>query len=363
MRRELPDLLSLARRLLDSGEPGVLATLFSATGSSYRNLGSMMVSGPPGMLAGGVSGGCLEEYIARHGRELTRRLPATLLSFDTGNGEFDDPRPVLGCGSSIEILLERLMPDHIPFLQAMADAFDADEPSLFATLVRAEGENVFVRRGGPDSAPADLVSQAQHDRRGYNRSLSAGESILLTYIPPITRLVIFGAGEDVRPVVEMAHSLGWHVTVVDRRSRLARADRFPQADRVIPAEWGEAIEQIRFTPHTAAVLMTHSLPDDAEILPLLANRPMAYAGVLGPAHRRSTLLDLLEQSGSPTPPEFARNLHGPVGLDLGDRSAAGIAVSLISHILTCLNRRSARPLDREPDAAPAQDPTCPTPSS
>src|SRR5687767_15882145 len=97
MRSELPQLIALAGRLLDNDEPGTLATLFSATGSSYRSLGSMMVGGPPGAVAGSVSGGCLEEYIARHGREMMRVRDAVPLSFDTGGGdEVGVTMPVLG---------------------------------------------------------------------------------------------------------------------------------------------------------------------------------------------------------------------------------------------------------------------------
>src|SRR5688500_7039480 len=109
MRTELPQLIGLAQRLLDHNEPGTLATLFSASGSSYRSLGSMMVGGPPGVVAGGGSGGCLEEYIVRHGRELTRNHAAVLLTFDTGSADdVDEAKPVSGCGGSIDVLVERL---------------------------------------------------------------------------------------------------------------------------------------------------------------------------------------------------------------------------------------------------------------
>src|SRR5579863_7672590 len=64
MTEELDAMIALAKRLVASGIPGTLSTLFSARGSTYRPLGSMMVS-LPGAHAGGVSGGCLEEYVAR----------------------------------------------------------------------------------------------------------------------------------------------------------------------------------------------------------------------------------------------------------------------------------------------------------
>ena len=71
MTDELAAMIALAKRLLASGTAGTLSTLFSARGSTYRPLGSMMVS-LPGMHAGGVSGGCLEEYVARVGERATR---------------------------------------------------------------------------------------------------------------------------------------------------------------------------------------------------------------------------------------------------------------------------------------------------
>src|SRR3954451_5567938 len=100
-RPELSDMIALAERLLAADEIGVLATLFSSDGSTYRPLGAMMVSGPGSISAGGVSGGCVEEYVARHGRTRVQQRPSAVLSFDAdpdGGGD----RPSLGCGGSIE---------------------------------------------------------------------------------------------------------------------------------------------------------------------------------------------------------------------------------------------------------------------
>lgn len=164
---------------------------------------------------------------------------------------------------------------------------------------------------------------------------------LVHYVPPLIRLVVFGAGDDVQPLAAIAHELGWHLTIADRRARKATAERFPQADQVLAEPWDVAIGQVRFTPQTAVLLMTHSLPDDAEILPLLADKETTYLGVLGPAHRRENLLSLTNR------PELAARLHGPIGLDLGDRSAAGIAVAVTAELLAHLNDRTPRPMSEQ----------------
>jgi xanthine dehydrogenase accessory factor len=346
MRTELPQLIALARRLLDAGEPGTLATLFSASGSSYRSLGSMMVGGPPGAIAGGVSGGCLEDYIVRRGRELNGDACAALLSFETGAGDLSEAKPVLGCGGSIDVLVERLTHNHLSHLQRLAEAYDGDSAALTTCTSGSDTPVTVTRqwgREGVDEATAALARQAICDRRSYCGQTNARKRTLVHYIPPLTRLVILGAGDDVVPLCELGRSLGWHITIADRRARNARAARFSSADAVIAASWDMAIDQIRFTPNTAVVLMTHSLPDDVVLLPLLADKPSAYVGVLGPAHRREALLQLVMENGS-IGDEFAARLRGPIGLDLGDRSAAGIAVSVIAEILGQLNDRSGRPL-------------------
>ena len=93
MNRELAAMITLANRLVASSVPGTLSTLFAARGSTYRTLGAMMVS-LPGMHAGGISGGCLEEHVARAGARATQDAPAVMLRFSTHrDSECAVPRP------------------------------------------------------------------------------------------------------------------------------------------------------------------------------------------------------------------------------------------------------------------------------
>jgi xanthine/CO dehydrogenase XdhC/CoxF family maturation factor len=349
-RDELRAMIDLGSRLLAVGEPGVLSTLFSSSGSTYRPLGSMMVSGPGSLVAGGISGGCLEEFIARTGRALTHLHDAAMLSFDS---DAEDGRPLLGCGGAIEVLVERLTADHLHFLQQFAVAAEQDSPSTAACIID-EGNLPCVSTERfwftqhthflADRRLQRLREQSMQSGRSAGCLIDSDRRGLIQLISALHRLVIFGAGNDAQPLCTLAHSLGWHVTVADRRSKLATNQRFPQADNVIAAPWADAIAQVRFTPHTAVVLMTHSVADDIEILGHLGDRPMAYLGALGPEHRRQWLLDGLAQvNGSAS---MATTLRGPIGLNLGDRSAAGIAVSIMSEILAVMHGRAPLPLSQ-----------------
>jgi len=178
--------------------------------------------------------------------------------------------------------------------------------------------------------------------KSVQQTLAGDTQLLLHYIAPLTRLVIFGAGDDAAPLCAIGASLGWHVSVADRRARFATASRFPAARAVLSGDWDEVVDAITFSPRTAVVLMTHDLDDDARVLSRLVDQPLAYLGALGPAHRREWLLDLASTLTVTPDNRVGNALRGPVGLDLGERSAAGIAVAIVAEILSHLNGRTAR---------------------
>ena len=349
---ELAEAAALARRLVESDTPGTLSTLFSVRGSTYRPLGSMMVS-LPGRHAGGISGGCLEEYVARVGERATRSVPAVMMPFNT-HPDSDDAIPVTGCGGSIELLVERLTPDHVIFLERFSRAAQQDACSLVACVAHHDGESLSVTRDWwqirgmcgttTNAGPGGICAEAVRDAKSVHKTIAPDTSMLVQYIPPLTRLVIFGAGDDARPLCEIAAKLGWHVSVADRRARFATDVRFPDASAVLSGDWEETVNAITFSARTVVVLMTHDLDDDVRLLSLLRDQPLAYLGALGPAHRRRWLLEQAAALPGGRSDIVVPTLHGPIGLDLGDRSAAGIAVAVVAEILAVLNgpRRGAR---------------------
>lgn len=354
IRNELSDLIALAEELQEEELPAVLATLIAASGSTYRPLGSMMLGSPwSAFTAGGVSGGCLEEYILRRGQALTDRHPTAVLHF------VDDPRasrsdvPVLGCGSTIDVLLERFSPEHFTFLHSFAAAHHSDQASVaFCLIDTSIPSSLSVRRllcnAGDSTTEFDpplamLQQSVLASRSSQHVSIGRNLQALAQFIPPLVRLVILGAGNDVQPLCTLGRTLGWHVCVADRRARLVTRSRFPDADQLVTGDWRSALEAIPFTAQTAVVLMTHNLGDDASILPLLVDRQVAYMGMLGPERRRRWLLGNVDAH---LPSSFVKRLHGPVGLNLGDPSAGGIAVSIVAEIMAELNGRTPAPLSQ-----------------
>jgi xanthine/CO dehydrogenase XdhC/CoxF family maturation factor len=253
-----------------------------------------------------------------------------MLHFGT-HPDSEDNALVLGCGGSLDVLVERLTFEHLEFLEEFSAAAERDEGSLLACMVCRNGEHLSVTREWLRSADGQTTTASDND-------------ILVQYVPPITRLVILGANDEAKPLCEIGASLGWHVSVADRRAGYATNGRFPQERVVFVGDWDEAVESIRFSPRTAVVLMTHSLDDDAAVLRRLSRRRLAYVGALGPAHRRQWLLEQTSALGMPVHEPTVQMLHWPMGLDLGTRSPNGIAMAVAAEILACLNRRQARSL-------------------
>lgn len=340
---EISRLRDVLARSLAAKSPAIVATLVARDGHSYRDPGSMMVMTEALELVGAVSGGCLEGYIGRIARRLLRGRDSVLLSFDTA--EESPSRPTLGCGGRLEVLVEMSRHDHLEYLDALAKAMRTSDRAAAvvrftengaypdAPRSRAVSVDGVVVFGDPEAAlSGDLVDQTVELRETLTWR-AAGIAQSASYLWPQPRLVIFGARDDALPLVQIAKAASWHVTVADRRDRLADHARFPHADAVIAAPWGDAISAIDWTRWTSAILMTHSIDDDIELLPMLAGVELDYLGVLGPSARTRRLWEAV------TPSQRER-IHSPVGLPLGEKSPAAVAIAIMAELIARRRGRS-----------------------
>ncbi len=160
--------------------------------------------------------------------------------------------------------------------------------------------------------------------------------------------MIFGAGPDVVPVVEIAKTLGWHATVVATRPATHAAARFASADVLSVTGAQEPVAGVEITPDCAVVLMTHNVARDAQILLDLPGRPR-YLGILGPRHRTQGLLRDVPQI-DPVP------VYSPVGLDLGAETPEEIALAIVAEIQAALRDTAGGSLRDSPGPIHADSP-------
>jgi xanthine dehydrogenase accessory factor len=217
----------------------------------------------------------------------------------------------------------------------------------------------------PDSPADDFADIADQDLRSALLAdahcvLDSGQTATVTYrtaagpvhalvefIQPPMALIICGAGHDAVPLVAAAKALGWHVTVADRRAGYARVYRFPGADLVVTAGFGESSSSaapLAIPDHAAVVIMTHHYPDDRAVLGQALRSNASYIGVLGPRVRTQRMLAELAVEGMDARPQQLARLHAPIGLDLGAEGAGPVALSIVAEILAVTHGRPGRSL-------------------
>ena len=311
--RSLREVLAFADAL-DPGERAAVCTVVRVTGSAYGRPGARLILTPGGRKAGYVSGGCLEKELARRVWEATADGPATL-AFDTrGNPRAPGGAYNAGCDGVVEVRCERLG--------------SPGDPGGLNAARRA------VETGEPVGYEADGFAET---------------------IEPPRPLAIFGAGDDARPLCELAGALGWAVTVVGKQPDLAVPARFPAADRVLCAEPAEASGRLNLRPHAAAVVLTHDYSGDVRLLPGLLNSAVGYVGLLGPKRRAGRLMTDLHAAGRLPDPAALGKLCTPVGLDIGARAPEEIALAIVAEIVAHFHGRAGGRLsDRD---APIHGPT------
>ncbi len=373
-------ILPLWRELEAAGADYVLATIVAVEGSSYRRPGARMLLAQDGRRAGTVSGGCLEAAVAKKAWWLTAEGPV-VERYSTLEDDGDLPYGS-GCGGIVHILLERSATAE-PLLQALHAAFMARIPLAIATVL--EGPCIGRRAFASEMSNRTVASLSDGDRLQGGLTFLAGRAlenrtalettvevdgasarIWVDYRAARPGLWIFGAGDDARPLLNLARELGWFVAIVDGRSHLATRARFAGADEVCAVDIREfptatpSVLDLHFTD--AAVLITHSFEQDSRILAWLLNREhaIAYVGVLGPQRRTREALAEAARLLQHVPTDklidqWLEDLHAPTGLDLGADTPASIALSIISEVQKVLAASTALPLRnvRAPSTATA----------
>lgn len=365
---DLENILPLWHELEAAEADYVLATVVEVDGPSYRKPGARMLIAADGRRAGTVSGGCLEAEVAKRAWWLTESGPV-VERYSTAADDGDMPYGS-GCGGVVYVLLERRA-TAASLLRALETAFHARLPLSIATVLTGPeiGKRSFagprvasnnVRASNSDALESHLHALAMKvlERiQPTDQCVSVdgvSTRVWVDYRAARPGLWVFGAGDDAKPIVQLARQLGWFVAIADGRSHLATRNRFPAADAVITLPISELPQNHQFTalkPTDAAILVTHSFDQDSRILAtFFARQAMpAYVGVLGPQRRTREVLAeaarLLNLEDTPEHIEqWLAQLHAPTGLDIGAETPAAIALSIVAEIQQTLNNGSALPL-------------------
>jgi xanthine dehydrogenase accessory factor len=165
-----------------------------------------------------------------------------------------------------------------------------------------------------------------------------GEVFLGVFNPPL-RLHVIGAVHITQPLVDMATIAGFAVTVIDPRRAFATPERFPGI--TLDHDWpDEALTRLGIDARTAIVTLTHDPKIDDPALHVALRAPAFYIGALGSRRTHAGRVERLAEAGY-SPEEIGR-IHAPIGLAIGAKSPAEIAVAILAQIIEALRRAGER---------------------
>ncbi len=366
--KDLPAILAAYERMKaargGAGEETLLVTLVKTSGSTYRRAGARMLVMPGAGAAGTVgtiSGGCLEPQVARQAWEATRDRGGAegggraVLEVDNSSEE-ETWGPASGCHGKLLLLAERSGDrGRHAVLEKIAQVREGDAVQVWPHFFRRCGESWEAETPAEAQLGEWREEIATTRENAASRWVERGDvAAFLECLCPPVHLVIAGAGNDAQPVARLALELGWQVSVVDTRARLATAERFPGA-RAVCVGGARALASV-LRKRSVAVLMSHRFVDDAAALAELLPRRLPYVGLLGPRRRTERLLAFVREQGGAGRTIDAAGLaavRSPVGLDIGADSPETIALAIVAEIQAALAGRIATPLHQRVGAIDA----------
>ncbi len=321
--------LTQARDWHAAGHAVRLVTVIETWGSAPRPPGALLAMRGDGLVVGSVSGGCVEDDLIERVRGGEAMTAPSLVTY--GVTKEEAARFGLPCGGNLRLVQEPL----------------TDIAWIEEVLARTARHELVARR--LDLATGRVTVEAA--ARGETFSFDG--QVMRALFGPRWRMLIIGAGQLSRVLAQMALALDFEIVCCDPREEYHLTWDVPGTTFSTRMP-DDLVLELQLDPHSAVVAVTHDPKlDDLALLEALKS-PAFYVGALGSrgnTAKRKDRLALFDLSAE----EIAR-LHGPIGLDLGARTPAEIAVSILAEIVAV--RHGVTLVQKKPALDDA--PTCAT---
>ena len=344
----MKEVIQEAVRLLEEGQPCVLATVVRTKGSTPQKPGAMLLVRQDGSGVGTLGGGCVEGDIWFAAKEILRRnLGPEFKSYFLN--EDIAARDGLVCGGTMYFYLDpmRTPEDFLPLGHELLEAYQGGDPVSLATVVNVRDEatnlgaklllhydgSVTGTLGHPDvDARATEVARRVADL-GVTEYFSTddGTEVFVEGFTTPPTLVAVGGGHVGKATADLAHMLGYRVFVVDDRPEFANPQRFPYAEQTVVTSYDQWSSHLSLNVNTFIVVATRGHRyDDLALESALATRAR-YIGLLGSRRKTLMIYQRLLQAGIPM--ERLQQVHAPIGLDIGALTPEELAVSIMSEVV------------------------------
>ncbi len=323
-----------------------IATIVKANGSPMRPLGSKMAVTTDHGISGSVTGGCIEGAVYEEAQQVIQSGKPRIVRYGVASDQ--TPWEIgLTCGSSLDVLIEpwHSAPWDLAW-QPIQNALENHQLLACVTLISGEnlGTKMLVLADGSqqgslgsaklDQAAVEAVQKQLVSEDSTNATLEANsqkvEVFIDIFIPP-SRLFIVGAVHIAIPLVTLAKTAGFYTLVLDPRKTFNNRERFADADELL-VEWpADALAARKPDGGTFVAVVSHDEKLDNPAIAVALKNSVKYVGVLGTKRKIPERLDALRELG--VNEEQLKNLHAPIGLNLGAIQPQEIALSILAEMV------------------------------
>ena len=274
------------RKYIEEGIDFVAARVVSTKGSAPRHRDAIMLMREDGMTVGTVGGGLLEAETEKLCRQLLEKKEGSL----THEFMLDEKRKELGalemgCGGDAVIQID------------------------------------YISAADPGSIVEDIKTK--------------------------DRAYIFGGGHVAKALDPVLRHVDFDTYIIDDRAEYANRERFPEAAEIIVcSDFDHCFDEIEPDKNSYIIIVTRGHKGDLTVLRQALQKPYAYLGMIGSRRKNSLLFDQLRSEG--VSEETLREIHAPIGLEIGSETPEEIGVSIAAEMIQV--RAGRTPEEERPDA-------------
>lgn len=351
----MQDVFKEAINLSRQNQPFVLVTVVRTKGSTPQKAGAKMLIRADGSALGTLGGGCVEGDIWAIATEMLRKKEPLQFRSYTLNEELA-ARDGLVCGGTMYFWIEPVYSpeDFLPYFAPILNAIEGGQPVSLAIVVKSApspkepatgkpqpGTKLLIYEDGVTSG--SLLNQeiekeaiksgqrlAAFGENQYLQTSGGAEIFLEGFTTPPT-LIILGGGHVGKAVSSLAATLKYRIIIIDDREDFSNPQRFPEAQQTIVADFDKGLRQLSVNSNSYILIATRGHRFDDIALKAAVRTPARYIGLLGSKRKSLLIFKHLFEEG--VAPERIREIHAPVGLNIGALSPEELAVSIMGEII------------------------------
>jgi len=275
---------------LETEEQIILATIVSTKGSTpSATLSKMIIRNQGKTSIGTIGGGCVEAEVLGRAQQKLQTGTIETLCFELSEDEYIQG---LICGGTINVLLEPINRDLIPFFRELKSIRDNGNDSVIGTFLNSDGhvkcktilaemrstelylnkeqesywQMLLQKAASPlQNTYVEIIASSLKHQSVTRIPLNDGE-LIFEPVPGLPNLILFGGGHVSKAICKSAVSCGFQVTVTDDRETFCNPARFPEASETIVSDFSEVFNCITIKPTTYLVIVTRGHRYDEEVL-------------------------------------------------------------------------------------------------